>query len=340
MAHTSTQVTPDLMLMQMITGFRVTQLLHVAAKLGIADKLGDGPKSSRELAQECGCDADALYRTLRALSNLGVLIELGQQRFRLTPLGEHLRSGRQGSLHAAALLYGEPWLWNAYGHLLHSVQTGRPAFEHTHGSAFFDYLAANELAADTFNAAMTAFSDQETTALLRAFDFSEVGHVVDVGGGHGRLVATLLRSYPRLRASLFDKPEVVSGASELQDPEGLGARCTIAPGNFFEAVPPGGDVYLLKSVIHDWDDDRASQILKRCREVMSPMSRLLVIERVVGDPSEASEAKLFDINMLAILGGRERTQFEHQALLHTAGLRLTRIISTPSPLTVLEAMPL
>jgi O-methyltransferase domain/Dimerisation domain len=340
MAHASTQVTPDLMLMQMIMGFRVTQLLHVAAKLGIADKLADGPKSSRDLAKQCDCDADALYRTLRALGNLGVLIELGQQRFRLTALGEHLRAGKQGSLHAAALLYGEPWLWNAYGQMLHSVQTGRPAFEHAHGSPFFDYLGANELAAETFNAAMTAFSEQETAAIVRAFDFSEVSHVTDVGGGHGRLVASLLRAYPRLRATLFDKPQVVSGASELQDPAGLGARCEIIPGNFFEAVPAGGEVYLLKSVIHDWDDDKASQILERCREAMTPMSRLLVIERVVGDPSEASEAKLFDINMLTMLGGRERTQFEHQALLHTAGLRLTRIISTPSPLTVLEAMPL
>jgi hypothetical protein len=326
------------MLTQMIMGFRVTQLLHVAAKLGIADKLADGPKSSRELAKQCACDADALYRTLRALSNLGVLIELGQQRFRLTALGEHLRAGKHGSLHAAALLYGEPWLWNAYGQLLHSVQTGQPAFEHTHGSAFFDYLGANELAAETFNAAMTAFSDQETEALLRAFDFSEVGHVIDVGGGHGRLLASLLRAHPRLRATLFDQPQVVSGASELQDPEDLGARCTITAGNFFECVPAGGQIYLLKSVLHDWDDDKASQILQRCREAMSPMSRLLVVERVIGDPSEASEAKLFDINMLTILGGRERTQYEHQALLHTAGLRLTRIISTSSPLTILEAM--
>ncbi|HKP56988.1 MAG TPA: methyltransferase [Polyangiales bacterium] len=340
MAHTSTQVTPDLMLMQMIMGFRVTQLLHVAAKLGVADLLADGPKSSRELAKQCECDADGLYRTLRALSNLGVLIELGQQRFRLTALGEHLRAGKDGSLHAAALLYGEPWLWNAYGQMLHSVQTGTPAFERTHGKQFFDYLSTNELAAETFNAAMTAFSDQETTALLRAFDFSEVSHVVDVGGGHGRLVASLLRAYPRLRATLFDLPQVASGARELLDPAGLGARCDVASGDFFESVPAGGEVYLLKSVIHDWDDDKATQLLSRCREAMTPVSRLLVIERLVGDPSEASEAKLFDINMLTILGGRERTQYEHQALLHTAGLRLTRIISTPSPLTVLEAMPL
>ncbi|HKU42731.1 MAG TPA: methyltransferase [Polyangiales bacterium] len=338
MTRTSTQVTPDLLLMQMVMGFRMTQLLHVAAKLNIADQLAGGSKSARELAKSCGCNADALYRTLRALSNLGVLVELGQERFRLTPLGEHLRAGVPGSLHGAALLYGEPWLWNAYGHLLHSVQTGKPAFEHTHGSSFFDYLSEQPDAAEVFNAAMTSFSEQETAALLRAYDFSNVRHVLDVGGGHGRLAAALLRAHPNLRATLFDRPQVVSGASELQEAEGLGARCTIVAGNFFEAVPAGADVYLLKSVIHDWDDDKATQILKRCREAMAPESRLLVVERVVGDPGEVSEAKLFDINMLTMLGGRERTQFEHQALLATAGLRLTRLISTQSPLTVLEAM--
>ena len=338
MPHPPPTSSPDRVLSQMIMGFRTTQLLHVAAKLGIADLLAGGPRSARELAAECKCNEDALYRTLRALANAGVLIELGQQRFELAPTGELLRSGVRGSLRGAALLYGEPWVWNAYGQLLHSVRTGEPAFDHAHGVRFFDFLRDNDDAAKTFNDAMSSFSEQEITALLTAYDFSREHRVVDVGGGHGRLLGALLRSHPKLCGTLYDLPHVVEGAHDLEATE-LAGRAAILGGDFFEHVPPGGDVYLLKSVIHDWDDACAIRILENCRIAMQDDARLLLLERVVGDPTEPSEAKLFDINMLAMLGGRERTQYEHQALLHSAGFRLTRLISTRSPLSILEAMP-
>lgn len=331
---------PDRLLEQMIMGFRTTQLVHVAAKLGLADQLAKGPKSSLELARSCECDPDALYRTLRALASVGVLNELPQQRFGLTPVGEYLRSALPGSLRAAASLYGEPWLWSSYCELLHSVRTGEPAFRKTHDSSFFEYLASHPQAAQTFNAAMTGFSEREIGALLAAYDFSQVRKIVDVGGGHGRLVTALLAAHPALEATLFDQPAVIASAEAQRQPDALAERCTLVAGDFFESVPEGGEVYLLKSVIHDWDDDKACTILKNCRRAMGPDGCLLLIERLIGEPSEHSEAKLFDINMMAMLGGRERTQGEHQALLNTAGFRLTRLVTTRSPLSVLEAMPL
>jgi hypothetical protein len=330
---------PDRRLEQMILGFRATQLVHVAAKLGVADQLADGPKSASELARSCECHPDALYRTLRALANIGVLVELPQQRFRLAPMGEYLRSSVPGSLRAEAILYGEPWLWSSYSQLMHSVRTSEPAFQQAHDSAFFEYLAQHSHAAQSFNAAMTAFSAREVGAILAAYDFSRVRRLIDVGGGHGRLMSAVLAAHPTLEGILFDQPSVIASA-EAQLKATLGARCEFIAGDFFEAVPPGADMYLLKSVIHDWDDDRACKILEHCHRAMGPDGTLLLIERMIGELTEPSEAKLFDINMMAMLGGRERTQPEYQALLNSAGFRLTRLTATKSPLSILEAMPL
>jgi hypothetical protein len=336
------QVPPDRALQQMIMGFRTTLLLHIAAKIGLADQLANGPRTARELAQVCECHPDALYRVMRALANLGVLIEHTQQRFELAPLGEPLRAGAHGSLKGMAELYGEPWMWSAYGNLLHSVRTGTAAFGRTHGVDFFDYLQLEEGAARAFNAAMTSFSDQEIHAILAAYDFTDVQRAVDVGGGHGRLLSALLHAQPSLHGTLFDRPNVIEGAKAHLAQAGFDGRCKVVGGDFFESVPEGADLYLLKSVIHDWDDARACRILQNVQRALASVSgaRVLLIERVVGDPTEVSEAKLFDINMLAMLGGRERTQIEHQALLNSAGLRLTRLINTSSPLAILEAMPI
>ena len=327
---------PDPQLLQMLMGFRITQLLHVAATLGVADALAKGEKSAVELAADFSCDAESLYRLLRALANVGVLAESSGQRFELTALGDGLRSDETNSLRPIAMLYGQPWLWNAYGELLHSVRTGEPALEHTHGQRLFEYLDAHGPAADSFNAAMTSFSAQETAAILNAYDFSSATHLVDVGGGHGRLLAAVLDAHPRLRGTLFDLPQVVGGANELRR---FGTRCAIEGGDFFTALPGAGDVYLLKSVVHNWPDGKASQILQRCREAMGREGRLLLIERVVGEPAEASEAKLFDINMLVVLGGRERTRSEYAALLERAGFQLTRVAPSQSPLSVIVAQP-
>jgi O-methyltransferase domain/Dimerisation domain len=340
MATTSTQITPDRVLQQMITGFRVTQLLHVAAKLGIADELAHGPKSTREIAKARNCDSDALYRVLRALANVGVLVEQNQQRFKLTPMGEYLREGVRGSLRSTAMLFGEPWVWNGYGQLLHSVQTGEPAFQHAHQALLTDYLRDHADAAQLLDDAEKSNAEQELAAILRACDFTDIGTVVDLGGGKGSLLAALLAKYPSLKGTLFDLPQVVAHADSALTAGELAGRCTVTGGDFFENVPQGADVYLLKHVVRDFDDLRAAQILKNCRAAMSPDSRVVLFERLVAEPNESSETKLLDIDWLALTGGRLRSEFEHQALLDTAGLRLTHFRTTRGPLSILEAMPL
>ena len=195
-------------LLQMIMGFRTTQLLHVAATLGIADLLEGGPRSTKELATACGCRAEELYRILRALTNLGVVRELADRRFELSALGERLRTQSEGSLRALAALYGERWIWNAYGDLMHSVRTGEPAFDAVHGKRFFEYVQDDESAARSFNAAMTSYSAQEITAVTAAYDFTRFRTIADIGGGHGRLLGSMLRASLAARGVLFDLPSV------------------------------------------------------------------------------------------------------------------------------------
>lgn len=324
-------------LQEMIMGFRTTQLLHVAAKLGIADLLEQGPRPIAALAAACGCRAAELYRILRALSNLGIVRELADGRFELASLGEHLRTHSEGSLRAIAALYGERWIWNAYGNLMHSVRTGEPSFDAEHGSRFFDYLQADEAAGRSFNAAMTSYSAQEISAVTAAYDFTRFHTIADIGGGHGRLLAAILRASRNARGILFDLPGVCSGAQPILEQAAVMNRVTVVSGDFFVAVPRGAQLYVMKSIIHDWNDDAARTILVNCRAAMAPDSRLLLIDRLIGGPNEADEAKLFDVNMLAMLGGRERTDVEYRALLKSAGLRMTRTLATASPLSLIEA---
>ncbi len=326
-----------LQLQQMIMGFRTTQLLHVAAKLGIADLLEAGPRPIAALATMCRCRAEELYRILRALSNLGIVCELADGRFELTSLGEHLRTHTEGSLRAMATLYGERWIWNAYGNLLHSVRTGEPAFDAVHGKPFFDYLQEDEAAARSFNAAMTSYSAQEISAVTAAYDFTRFRTIADIGGGHGRLLAAMLRASPHARGILFDLPAVCAGVQQTLEQAGVANRARIVSGDFFAEVPPGAQLYVMKSIIHDWDDDAARRILTNCRAAMAADSRLLLIERVIGEPNDADEAKLFDISMLAMLGGRERTAEEYRTLLKSAGLRMIRTLATVSPHSLIEA---
>jgi hypothetical protein len=326
-------------LRQLIMGFRATQLVAVAARLGVADRLARGPRTARELAADVDAHPEALHRLLRALASLGVFAETADGAFALTPLAEPLRADAAGSLRATAVLYGDEWLWRAYGRLLHSVRTGRPAFDDVHGEPIFAYLDRHPAAEAVFADAMSGFTERESAAVAEAYDFSRAATVVDVGGGQGALVAALLRRHPRLSGVVYDRAPAVAEARRRLAEAGLAARARGVAGDFFAAVPPGGDVYLLKSVIHDWDDAAAVAILRRCRAAMADSARLLVAERVVPPGNGASEAKLFDVNMLVVTGGKERTEREHRALLAAAGLALVRVHPTPSPLTLLEAEP-
>jgi hypothetical protein len=326
-------------LQQMIMGFRVTQLIYVAAKLGLADHLQQGPLSPELLAQAVGADQQALYRLLRALASLGLFAETAEGAFALTPLAEPLQTDMAGSLRSLALLYGEEWLWHAYGRMLYSVQTGQPAFEQTHGQPLYDYLRDHSTAGTLFHDAMSGYSAQEVAAILEAYDFADVTKLVDVGGGHGALTAALLQAHPHLSGLVFDLAPVVAGAQRLLADAGVSERAKCVAGDFFAAIPGGGDLYLLKSVLHNWNDTAALSILRTCREAMTECARLLVVERVIPVGNRPAEAKLFDINMLVVVGGQERTGDEYCALFRAAGFELRQIIPTHSPLSLIEGVP-
>jgi hypothetical protein len=330
---------PEEIVQQLIMGFRTTQLLHVVAKLRIADLLQDGSRDATDLAHAVAAHPGALYRVLRALSSLGVFAEGSDGRFELTPLGQTLRSDTPGSLRGLAELYGEEWLWRAYGKTLGSVMSGLPAFQAAHGQTLFDYLSLHPEAASTFDQGMTAYSRQEAAAVLEACDFSNVRNIVDVGGGQGAFLAAILSSYPHAHGVLFDRESVIDRARNVLAEAGVADRCVMKSGDFFEAVPGGGDVYLLKSVLHNWDDARGIAILRNCRAVMESRSRLLIVERVVPEANDPSEAKLFDVNMLVVIGGRERTRDEYRDILAVAGFELTQVVPTRAPVSILEAVP-
>jgi len=326
-------------LLHMIHGSKITQLLSVVAKLGIADLLRDGPKHSEELAQAVGAHPRTLYRVLRALASLGVFAEDQAQCFHLTPLANLLRAEVPESLRALAIVYGEEWIWHAEGALLYSVRTGKAAFHHVHGMSPFDYYRQHAEAAAGFNAAMTSVSGHEFAAIMAAYDFAGMATIVDVGGGHGALLAEILKTYPHMRGILFDLPAVVESAQPLLEAAGITARCTRVAGDFFQTLPGGGDAYILKRVIHDWDDAPAAAMLTQCRRAMPAHSRLLLMERVIPPGNAPFLGKLGDITMLLHYGGLERTEAEYRGLLEAAGFTLVRIIPTQAPLSIIEGVP-
>jgi hypothetical protein len=254
-------------------------------------------------------------------------------------LGAYLRSDVPGSLQSFARFAGHEVTWRSWGHLAYSVRTGRAAVDHIFGMGIFDYLAEHAEVAAVVNDAMTAVTTTESTAVVEAYDFSGIGTLVDVGGGYGLLLASILKANPAMHGLLFELPHAVEGATRLLRREGLTARCTVIGGDFFDTVPEGGDAYLLKKVVHDWDDDRAHRILRHCHRVMRPRTKLLVVERVIVPGDEADGDKWSDLEMLVLSGGgRERTELEFKALYEQAGFDLTRIIATRSRLCLIEGI--
>jgi O-methyltransferase domain/Dimerisation domain len=309
-----------------------TQLLSVAARLGIADRLASGPRTAAELADETGADAGALFRVLRALASLGVFSQDAEDRFGPTEASERLRPSAPGSPHSRVVLYGEDWWWAAAGGLYETVMTGAPGFDRVHGAALFDWLQERPDASATFDAHMTAMTAGEAEAVVAVADLPERGTVVDVGGGRGTLLAAILRAHPGLRGVLFDQPHVVAGAV-------LPERCEAVAGSFFTAVPAGAEVYTLKDIVHDWDDERALAVLRTVRAAIGDRGRLLVVERALPPGDEPAPGKLVDITMLLITGGRERTRDEYARLLSQAGFRLASVAPTAAGTDVLTALP-
>ncbi|MGH3717957.1 MAG: methyltransferase [Pseudonocardiaceae bacterium] len=318
---------------QLITGVYVSQLISVIDRLGVADVLAEGAAQVEEIARRVGAHGSTLYRVLRALGDVGVVAELEDRHFALTPLGEMLRSDVPGSLRGVATMVGMPFNLYAWADLYETVQTGKPAFDRVHGTEFFDYLAEHPQDAAVFDVAMTSLSTGDTANIVTAYDFSRLRTVVDVGGGRGGLLAAILSVNPHLQGVLFDRPAVLAGA-EIID------RCTVVGGDFFDSVPEGGDVYLLSNVIHDWDDDHAVEILSACRASMADTARLLIAEIVLPEGAAVSTGKLVDVVMLVLTtGGRQRTEAEHRALCGRAGLRVTRVVPSSGMVSLVEAVP-
>jgi hypothetical protein len=323
-----TKPSPDLhrQVHDLVTGYRVSQALHAVVALGIPALLAHGPRGSDDLAHETGAHAGALYRVLRFLAGEGLFEEVAPHTFGLTAAGTLLRDDVPGSVSATVRMLMYPANWQAWGDLLHSVRTGAPAFEHVHGLGMFEYLRTHPEAARNFDAAMTDSTARSERAITAAYDFGGIARVVDVGGGRGRLLATVLGAHPAMRGVLFDQPQVIVAARAALEAAGVADRCELVGGDFFASVP-SGDAYLLRQILHDWDDARATAILASCRRAMAATGRVLVIESVVGpDYRQALPALLLDMTMLVMLGGRQRTEGEYRGLFTAAGLRLARVV--------------
>jgi hypothetical protein len=310
---------PSLALRRLVNGYQVSQAIHVAVVLGIPDLLARGPRSSDDLAAATDTHPEALYRLLRALASVGVLREEAGREFTLTPLGDDLRADAPMSLAGWAAFIGQPYYREAWGALDHSVRTGESGFRHVHGTDPWTFRSRHPELSASFDRAMTSMSAQISASVLATCDFSRFGTVVDIGGGNGGFLAAILAANPDVRGVLFDQPHVVSGAGPLLEAAGVADRCEVVGGSFFETVPAGGDAYVLKAILHDWADEESIAVLRTCRRAMADGAALLVVERELGGPNEAPDAKFSDLNMLVSPGGRERSTEEFAALFETAG---------------------
>nr|AHE14775.1 EspM-like O-methyltransferase [uncultured bacterium] len=326
-----------LTLLRMSEGFGATRAVQLAAELGVADLLADGPRSSDDLARATGTHPGALYRLLRALAGVGVFTEVTTGHFGLTEVGEHLRGDHPLSLRSWVRFQG--LFTGVYAEAMHSLRTGEPAVPAVFGEPLFDHLKSHPEKGAVFNAAMGEHSRLMGPALAAAYDFTGMQRVVDVGGGDGSFLSGVLAAYPHLTGVVYDQPYVAEAAHKRLAAAGLGERCTFVGGDFLREVPPGGDAYLFKGVVHNWPDDDAVTMLRNCRRAMTPAARLLLVEWVVPPGDTFHPSKFLDLAMLFVYGGRERTEDEFARLLTAAGLRLTRIVDSTSTLRVIEAAP-
>ena len=320
----------------MITAYWISQAIYAAAKFGIADQLKDGPKSVEQLAEDSTTNSDALYRLLRALASQGIFAE-GQPRvFSLTPLAETLRSDVPGSKRALALMSGDEQ-FRTWAEIDYSIQTGKTAFDKVFGKPIFAYLGEHPDKARIFDAAMVGIHGRESNAILEAYDFSEFRLIADIGGGNGSQITSILQQHTELQGLLFDLPHVIEAARGRIESLSLSDRCKLVGGSFFDAVPDGADAYVMRHIIHDWNDELALAILQNCHRAMPINGKLLVIESVIPLGNEPFAGKLLDLVMMLIPGGKERTEDEYRALFHHAGFELTRVVPTAGEVSIIEA---
>ncbi|WP_413990324.1 methyltransferase [Labrys okinawensis] len=336
---TAAQESPSVALMRLVNGYQVSQAIHVAAVLGIADHLIGGARRIEDLAQATATDSGSLYRLLRALAAVDIFREEEERVFALTPMARCLGSDVNDPVGPWAAFIGRPYVRRAWDELLYSVQTGDSAFSHVHGTGVWAYRAQHPEEGALFDKAMTAISRQVCDAVVAAYDFAGAGRVVDVGGGEGALLAGILNANPASSGVLFELEHVAARAADRVAAMGLASRVEIVSGSFFEQVP-GGDIHVLKGILHDWDDRASADILHNCREAIAANGRLLVIERLIAPPNQGAEAKFSDLNMLVSPGGQERTREQFAGLFGAAGFRLARLIATGTRMTIIEGEPM
>lgn len=338
----SKEVPPQAQLQEMVRGFWKSRVIVSAIRLGLADLMARGPRPFADLAAEANCDADGVHRLLRALVSIGISIDAGGGRFGLTPLGEMLRSDVPGSMRGAVLHFGG-MMYDAWANLAECVRTGKSARALEGQNHAFDLFSADPKAAAIFNSAMAQNTRIVAAAVVKAYDFSGIGKLVDVGGGYGQLLATILRANPAMHGTVFDMEHAAEGARRELAAAGVADRCEVVVGDFFKGVPAGADAYIMKSIIHDWNDERAIAILKSCRHAAGARAKVLLVERVVPErvtvAPEDQATTMLDLNMLVGPGGRERTEAEYAKLFEAAGLRLARVVPTASGSAVIEAAP-
>jgi hypothetical protein len=334
-----TELPPQMAFMQLMFGKQLTYSLSGVARLGVADHMDKTARPIEELAAKVGAHAPSLYRVMRLLASLGVFKEGPQRHFALTPVGELLKTDAPASLRYMAMMFGEEFSTRAYAHITDCLRTGGDGVTEAYGKNIWQVLAEHPAQCEVFQNAMTSNSSGSVPAIVEAYDFGGIKRMADVGGGHGLLLGSILRSYPAMQGVMFDRPEVVgslpkSAFADLKD------RVAVEGGSFFEHVPDSCDAYIMKHIIHDWDDEHCRTILRLMRERLPKNGRVLVCEMVVTNDPGPTPAKMLDIEMLVMtVGGKERTEAEFAELFASSGLRLNRIVPTARPVAVIEAVP-
>ena len=336
--QTQAELPPHAQVIQMATGHWLSKIIYTAAKLDIADRLADGPKSADELAGPMGLHAPSLHRFMRTLAGFGILTEKDDKRFALTPLGESLKTGAPGSARSSILTFCGPTFVEAFDEITHSLETGQTGFEKAFGKPIFDYFVEHQDEASMFSESMVGFHGGETPAVAAAYDFSQFETIVDVGGATGNMLSAILSRHAAPRGILYDMAHVVADAPTFLANTGVADRISIESGSFFESVPAGGDAYILSHIIHDWNEDQCLTILGNVKRAMKPDGKILIVEFVLPDDDTPHLGKLADMIMLVVPGGQERTPAEYDELRTKAGLKMTRVVPTESPVSIVEAV--
>jgi hypothetical protein len=336
---TRRMVPPEIGLLELASGFMSTHVVYAAARLGIADVLANGPLSADDVAAEVGSDPDATYRLLRACAALGVFREGKDRRFQLTHLANGLRSGTRDSILPVIMMLGDPHYQRTWAQLASTVATGRPGAEEALGMPMWDYVDENQEFGATFNNAMTRLTALDWPAVKSVYDFTQFSTIVDIGGGHGQLLALILAAVPGAKGVLMEREVLLEEAEDLLRAAGVLTRCRTEAGSFFETAPADGDLYVMRRVIHDFDDEQAAEILDNVRRHMPRGATLLVLESVIPAGNAPHPAKSLDLDMMLFVGGRERTEQEFATLLQRAGFRPPRVTATVSTLSIIEAVP-